>query len=107
MKTVSLLCFAPDGKFVTENQFLRESRKEAIKAAWLHENDMGSRWVFYPIRVVIDAESEIIISASPDLILFMNEHCQVLADSLAAADQENLIECLNEGYFPLIEKVKS
>ena len=40
-------CFATDGMF------------SSIKEAWERNEDMGSRWVFYPFRVILDQEGTI------------------------------------------------
>lgn len=42
-----LVCIAPDGEFVVEGRF------ETVEQAWNHSQDMGSRWFFYPIHVVV------------------------------------------------------
>jgi hypothetical protein len=41
-----LLCFTVYGEMVKEGSFY------STEDAWERNNDMGSRWVFYPIRVV-------------------------------------------------------
>ncbi len=41
-----LLCFAPDGSYVTEGEF------DEIAEANRRDNDLGSRWIFYPIHVI-------------------------------------------------------
>jgi hypothetical protein len=42
----TLKCFSPDGQSVTEGEF------KSIGECWYRSNDMGSRWIFYPIHVV-------------------------------------------------------
>lgn len=46
MKTFRLICMAPDGAFV------REGEHKTVSDAWNRFNDMGSRWVFYPVSFV-------------------------------------------------------
>lgn len=48
-----LMCFAPDGARVREGNF------ESIDDAWSRAHDMGSRWYFYPIRVVASDNKEL------------------------------------------------
>lgn len=47
MKRYALHMLAPDGEFITEG-----SNFPTIEAAWERANNMGSRWIFYPIPVV-------------------------------------------------------
>ena len=42
-----LICLSPDGDSVTEGTF------PTVDDAWSRNDNMGSRWFFYPIRVVI------------------------------------------------------
>ncbi len=42
----ALRCMAPDGATVREGLF------PDVEAAWERASDMGSRWYFYPIRLV-------------------------------------------------------
>lgn len=53
-----------DGEFVTEREHF-----QTVQAAWEHDNDMGSRWFFYPFRFVVTGET---IKSAPDLL----EHLQ-------------------------------
>jgi len=43
----ALRCLAPDGEHVTESQDFRTTDD-----AWERSEDMGSRWVFYPVHIV-------------------------------------------------------
>lgn len=45
-----LVCIAPDGEYVTEGS---NEPYPDTDAAWRRSNDMGSRWYFYPIHVVV------------------------------------------------------
>mgnify|MGYP001560570993 CR=1 FL=1 len=47
MKKYKLAVIAPDGEYKTEGEF------STIEEAWDRNNDMGSRWFFYPFRVVV------------------------------------------------------
>lgn len=52
-----LICISTDGETVTEhNVFRNDGLFETIKEAWERNNNMGSRWAFYPVRVVVDEE---------------------------------------------------
>lgn len=54
-----LICLSIDGDYVTEGQFA------TVEDAWKRNDDMGSRWVFYPLRVVIKTVK--IVSVGNDL----------------------------------------
>ena len=51
MRTYRAILFAPDGDFVTD---FRSDTKEEV---WDKVNDMGSRWIFYPIVFVATDKS--------------------------------------------------
>lgn len=59
----SLVCFADDdsGDNVTEGVF------NIINDAWEHNDSMGSRWFFFPLRVVVDNHTNEIVSACDEL----------------------------------------
>ena len=40
------ILFAPDGEYQKDN------KRNTIEVVWEAVNDMGSRWIFYPIAVV-------------------------------------------------------
>lgn len=50
MKRYKLLCIAPDGETKTEGEY------ETIEEAWQRNENMGSRWFFYPFRAVITSK---------------------------------------------------
>jgi len=43
----ALRCIAPDAEYVTEG-----INFPTVESAWKRADDMGSRWIFYPIHVV-------------------------------------------------------
>jgi hypothetical protein len=53
-----LICIAPDGEFVKEGNF------DTTEDAWNRAEDMGSRWFFYPIHVVVGAKGKRIVDIS-------------------------------------------
>lgn len=75
-----LICFVNEPSepnkpnFVTEhNAFATDGMFSSVEEAWNRNEDMGSRWVFYPFRVIVDQEG--IIAAlddcmSPQLVGF-------------------------------------
>ena len=91
----SLYCFAPDGEYVKEGDF------ESIDAAWNRSNEMGSRWIFYPIHIV--AEDKVIVATCDELNHFIGGSLECLSQSLKTTDQEDLCDSLNDGYIPHIE----
>lgn len=52
----TLRCIAPDGEHQTERGYERDGFP-TIDAAWDHANDLGSKWIFYPIAVVTAGET--------------------------------------------------
>lgn len=50
-----LICVAPDGAHV------RDSRHPTIKSAWETAADLGSKWFFYPIPLVVGAKGKRIV----------------------------------------------
>lgn len=61
-----LVCMAFDGAFVTERQNFT-----SIQDAWEYDNDMGSRWYFYPFRFVTTASGKT-IKDTPELLQHLN-----------------------------------
>lgn len=59
--TKTLICIAPDGEYVGEGRFPN------TEAAWDHSSDMGSRWFFYPIHVVLGAKGKRIVDVPDDM----------------------------------------
>lgn len=59
-KQIALHCIAPDGEFITEGREF-----PAIESAWNRNENMGSRWIFYPIHVVTTAGKAAIIRDVP------------------------------------------
>lgn len=58
-----LICISTDGDTVTEdNVFRKDGFFETVEEAWERNDDMGSRWVFYPIRVIANEEDRSIAS---------------------------------------------
>lgn len=49
--SIHLVCIAPDGEFVTEGRNFT-----SVDEAWKRYNEMGSRWIFYPIPVVTNGD---------------------------------------------------
>jgi len=63
MRKYNLLCMGFDGDFQIEDN--RGESFDSIEDAWERDNDMGSRWHFYPFRFVV-TESNLTIADSPD-----------------------------------------
>jgi len=53
-----LLCMTFDGNFVTEMQVFN-----TVQEAWKHDNDMGSRWYFYPFHFVVTESVKTIVES--------------------------------------------
>ena len=59
-----LICISADGEeSVTEhNIFSDDGTFSTVEDAWERNENMGSRWFFYPIRIVVEKESDRIAS---------------------------------------------
>ena len=67
---LALVCIAPDGDFQVEfENFDFENMQEARD----HDASMGSRWYFYPVHVIADADTYEIVEA-PELFDFLVGH---------------------------------
>jgi hypothetical protein len=63
-----LACISTDGKemVVERNIFSEDKTFSTIEEAWERNDDMGSRWVFYPFRFVVNADEKTIASVPED-----------------------------------------
>jgi len=50
-----LICVSPDGYYV------RDSSHSTVKDAWDAANDLGNKWFFYPIPIVVGEKKKRII----------------------------------------------
>lgn len=53
-----LICMSFDGDYVTERPEF-----ETLEAAWEYNDDMGSKWFFYPFRFVVTESGKTIVDA--------------------------------------------
>ena len=60
-----LICMSFDGDYVTERPDF-----ETVEDAWEHDNDLGSKWYFYPFHFVTTASGKTIKDAPDDLDQF-------------------------------------
>lgn len=51
----NLVCIAPDGAKIVERDRFSPNGFDSIEAAWNQNESMGSKWIFYPIRIVTGA----------------------------------------------------
>ena len=63
MKNYQLICMSFDGEFQRERPTF-----ETINDTWEYNNNLGSKWYFYPFRFV--ATEKTIISTPPELNFF-------------------------------------
>lgn len=49
----TLVVMAFDGETKTEGEF------DSVEAAWARDDDMGSRWYFYPFHLVVDEDGKV------------------------------------------------
>lgn len=95
-KAYALVMIAPDGENVTEgNNFPTPA------AAWQRCNDMGSRWIFYPIPVVTHVSRARTIADVPDGMPreWIGRHLSTLIRALQPNPEETLAYA--EGKAPL------
>ena len=63
-----LACIAEDGAHQIErNTFSEDGCWNSIEQAWQRNDDMGSRWIFYPHRVIVDRWTNVVVSVADDL----------------------------------------
>lgn len=96
-----LICFVNEPSspgspnFVTEhNVFATDGMFSSIEEAWERNEDMGSRWVFYPFRLIVDDTGTIAAldeSMSQELVGYqfdgISKTVQVLIEHLANQPQ--------------------
>ncbi len=88
-----LICIAPDGAFVKEGSF------DTTEDAWNRAEDMGSRWIFYPIHVVTGAKGKRIVDVPDDMGKgWIGKNLSTLCKAIAEESDE-ICEWLN-GYAP-------
>ena len=73
--------FAPDGESVSD------CHSATVDGVWNEVNDMGSRWIFYPISMVVREGSNKrtgrIVSACDGLKHWEGKTCDAFSDALA------------------------
>lgn len=83
--------FAPDGEHVTD--FRDSATKDDV---WDMVNDMGSRWIFYPIVFV--ATDKTIVDTPEGLEHLKGTRIKTMSKILANADQNILCDYINNGW---------
>lgn len=91
MKNYQAILFAPDGEFITDFK----ERKE-IQNVWDEINDMGSRWIFYPICFV--GTDKTITDTPEGLEYLKGKRIKTVKKILEGCNQDNLCEHLNNGW---------
>ena len=63
-----LACIAEDGAHQIErNIFSEDGCWDSIEQAWQRNDGMGSRWIFYPYRVIVDQATNLVVSVADNL----------------------------------------
>ena len=94
MKSYKALLFSPDGESVTD---FRD--KKAIPEVWDCINNMGARWIFYPIAFV--STDKTIVDAPEGMDFLIGKRIETVKKYLSEKWHENkeqICEALNEGY---------
>jgi hypothetical protein len=92
----ALHCVAPDGESVTErNDF------PSVESAWQRAEDMGSRWIFYPISIVTTAGRAAIIRDVPEWFPeeWKGKRLATLLEAIAANSEHAAEYCNGETPF--------
>lgn len=84
------ILFAPDGDYVTD--FTNTDTKQEV---WDKINDMGSRWVFYPICFVA---KKIIVDTPEGLEHLKGKTIKQISEHLKNTDQDELCKYINNGW---------
>ena len=88
------ILFHPEGDFVTD--FYNKQTKQDV---WDLVNDMGSRWIFYPIVFV--ATDKTIVDTPEGLEHLKGKRISTVKKYLASnweANKEEICEAINKGY---------
>lgn len=64
-----LACISEDGrsKVFERNVFSENNTFSTIEEAWERDCEMGSRWVFYPFRIVVQSDEKTVASVPEDI----------------------------------------
>lgn len=88
MKTYNATLFHPEGDYVTDFY-----NRKTVSDVWDEVNDMGSRWIFYPIPFVTTDKTVI---AAPEGLEFLNgKRIKTVRKFLAAQWNERAEEICN------------
>jgi hypothetical protein len=90
-----LKCLATDGEMVTEGRDF-----DSVSQAWERANEMGSRWIFYPVRVVTTEGGFIRGVPEGCPIDWMGRNIKTLCKSFAG--NEDAVCDYVRGYSPLL-----
>jgi hypothetical protein len=77
-KKCKLICMSFDGDYVTEHPRGFDTF-DSIESAWEHDNDMGSRWFFYPFHFVVNASGLTVIDTAELLEVFKGKRVNTVA----------------------------
>jgi hypothetical protein len=61
MGKYQLIVMSFDGEYITETDSFNRNGFDTVEAAWEHENDMGSKWFFYPFPFVTTASGKTVV----------------------------------------------
>jgi hypothetical protein len=83
--------FAPDGDYVTDFQ-----DKDKKSEVWEKVQNMGSRWIFYPIVFVTTDKT--IVDTPEGLEQLKGKRISTVKKILASCNQNDLCKYLNNGW---------
>jgi hypothetical protein len=97
--TYQAILFHPDGDFVTDF-----SGCETKAEVWEKVNDMGSRWIFYPLVFIRTEEGRRIVDTPSGMGFLIGRKTSTVKKYLAgnwAQNSEEICRAINEGAWPL------
>ncbi len=73
-----LICMSFDGAYVIERDRFHETF-ETVEETWSHENNMGSKWYFYPFHFVVTKSGKSIVDTGRGLERFKGQRVTSVA----------------------------
>jgi hypothetical protein len=103
-KTYKAVLFHPEGDYVTDFKGEYENQETACSDIWDKIADMGSKWIFYPIPVIVcDTTAVDVISG---MEAFEGMDVQSISKHLSQLwqkDADYICDMINAGAFDLID----
>ena len=105
-KEYKAVLFHPEGDYVTDFKGEYDDETEATETIWEQIADMGSKWIFYPIPVIVCETDGIIVDVISGMEAFEGMTITAISDHLEKLwnkDADYLCDMINAGAFELID----